>query len=127
MKKEAWIIIVLLVIVTGLLILIYLDYNEKNKLNSEITQLNADKEQLFNEKEQIVLERKGLLDQLDLLKDDVAEIYKTCITQNACKGHYPGIRWYCNNVGDETTPDTASHTCECDSSCELKLTVLRNI
>lgn len=127
MKKEIWIISVLLLVVISLGVMAYLGYNENIRLNSEITRLNLDKEQLFNEKEQVLLEKKNLMDEMGLLKDDVAEIYKTCITQNVCKGHYPGIRWYCNNLGDETILDLASHTCECDSSCELKLTLLKTI
>lgn len=83
--------------------------------------------QIKEENNQLTIQNQNLTSQLDklqkgydLLKDDVAEIYKTCITQNICKGHYPGVRWYCNNVGDEVSDP--SHICVCDSSCSLVAT-----
>jgi len=128
MKKEVWIIIVLAVLAVIFGILAYIGYNETKELDSQVIQLNADKEQLFNDKENALIENKKIRDELQLLNEDVAEIYKSCITQNACKGHFPGIRWYCNDVGDAVSDMTlASHLCECDNVCELKTTVVQTI
>lgn len=128
MKKELWIIIALAVIAIALGAIAYMNYGENQKLNSEITRLNADNEKLNADKAQTLADNKNLRDELQLLNEDVAAIYKTCITQNACKGHYPGIRWYCNNIGDAVQDIAmASHLCECDSACELKTTIVQNI
>jgi len=91
-------------------------YNKNVQLNSEINKLN-------NEKENLNIKINDLQLKYDILKEDVAKIYKTCITNNACRGHYPGVRWDCNNVGDEV--DNPSHICQCDSSCNLNATEIK--
>ncbi|VVB83848.1 Uncharacterised protein [uncultured archaeon] len=106
------VIILISVVIILVLILIYGVYTgfkvkaEIKRLNSQIAQLSEDK--------------NNLQKNYDLLIQDVAQIYKTCIKENACKGHYPGVSWYCNNVGNEV--DNPSHTCVCDSSCNLNAT-----
>lgn len=87
-----------------------------NSLNSEVTQLTTEKEGLNSQ-------LSSLQKNYDLLKQDVAKIYKTCIIENACKGRYPGVTWYCNNVGDEV--NDPSHTCICDASCKLNATEIK--
>lgn len=86
-------------------------------LQSEISQLNIDKNNLVSEK-------NALQEKNDLLIQDVAKIYKTCLRENACKGHYPGVSWYCNNVGDESL-DNPSHICICDTRCDLNATEIK--
>jgi hypothetical protein len=125
MKREGWIITVLVIIAVVLGILAYTQYNETKNLNSIILRLEDEKANLIGEKETLITENKELRDKLQLLEEDVRAIYKTCIDGNACKGHYPGVTWYCNNVGDTTTILDASHTCVCDSSCQLNATEIK--
>jgi hypothetical protein len=70
---------------------------------------------------------KGELDELqknyDLLYQDVQKIYLSCPNEGPCKGHFPQMSWYCNNVGDEIIVyDYASHICVCNNSCEMTAT-----
>ena len=83
------------------------------KVKAELIRLNAENQNLSSELE-------NLQGEYALLIDDVAEIYKTCLTENVCKGRYPGTSWYCNNVGNEV--DDPSHLCVCDASCNLNST-----
>ena len=83
------------------------------KVKAEISRLNEINQNLTSQ-------LNSLQENYGLLVDDVAEIYKTCIKQNVCKGRYPKVRWYCNDVGDEVS--NPSHICFCDSSCELNAT-----
>ena len=100
-------LILVVVILSGILAYgVYTGIKVKEELinlNSQINRLNEEKD---------VLQKK-----YDLMVGDVAEIYKTCMKENVCKGRYPNVSWYCNNVGDET--GNPSHTCICDSSCNL--------
>ena len=91
------------------------------------TELQENLELLLVERDNLVLERDLLKSdlnysnsQIELLTEDVKEIYKSCISDNACKGHYPGVRWSCNNVGDSVSDP--SHICVCDVSCNLNAT-----
>ena len=126
-------------VITGLLILIIMllaifaiiEYNKNLQLNIRNNQLEADRAQISKDKEDVMnqFEQYRIQSQNDHLKynmllEDVAKIYKTCITQNACKGRYPGIRWDCNNVGDEVSTNP-SHICVCDSSCNLNATEIK--
>jgi uncharacterized protein HemX len=95
-----------------------LELNQEKDMNNQLDMENQDLISDFN----LLYEEKNVLQQkYDLLEEDVQNIYKSCITQNGCKGRFPGVRWYCNNVGDETV-ENPSHTCICDSSCNLKTT-----
>jgi len=122
MKPQTKNKILISVIVVLSIILIYGVYTgfkvktELNNLNSQIVQLKDEKESLQNKITE--LESKN-----NLLTQDVAKIYKTCLTENACKGHYPSVSWYCNNVGDEVAD--YSHICVCDSSCNLNATQVK--
>jgi hypothetical protein len=116
MKKGASKLIIILISVIIILVLI-LGYGfytgmrvkaELENLHSQINQLSSDKDVLQNK--------------YNLLEQDVAKIYKTCMNQNACKGRFPNVSWYCNNVGDESSYAMASHVCICDASCNLNLT-----
>lgn len=127
MKKENLIIVVLVILAVALAFVAYREYNETNNLNEKISGLEDERSQLINERESLILENKDTMDKLFLLEQDVAKIYKTCINENACKGRYPGVSWYCNNVGDQAESITASHTCQCDVSCQLNATQIKNI
>jgi len=111
-KKSIWIIIlsILLVLVC---IFAYLEFRRIVELKSLNMQLETDKTNLINDNKDLNLD-------LEMLNAKVAKIYRTCMTNNACKGRYPGISWYCNNVGDAV--DDASHICICDVSCNLNAT-----
>ena len=122
-------VLVLTVLLVGVVIFAGMMYNETTILNSEISRLNSQVSALNNDKSQLIDERESLRSDLTslqsknkMLEEDVAEIYKGCIIDNVCKGHFPGIRWLCNNVGDPADDNTASHTCVCDSKCQLNAT-----
>lgn len=125
MKKESLIIGVLVIVLIGLGILAFVFYNKNIHLGDEKNLLSSEKEQAISEREQCLADKKIALDELQMMQEDVAKIYKGCITDNACKGHYPGVRWNCNNVGDETNVNP-SHICVCDSSCSLNATAIKN-
>ena len=122
MKSKTLIIILISVIVILLAILIYGVYTGFkvksiiNSMQTEINQLNQDKTDLNSQLD-------FLHNKYNLLEQDVAKIYKGCIKENVCKGHYPGVSWYCNNVGDEASD--YSHTCVCDSGCNLNATEIK--
>lgn len=86
----------------------------------ELSDSNSMNNQLNMEKQELISDLKSLQDDYSLLYQDVQEIYKSCINEGACRGRFPGVSWYCNNVGDET--NNPSHICSCDSSCNLKAT-----
>jgi cell division protein FtsB len=126
MKKKGVIILLISVVVILLIILGYGLYsgikakNHVNFLNSEINRLNQENNQLVEEKNNLTSQFDSINKKYGLLVQDVAKIYKTCIDENKCKGHYPGVSWYCNNVGDEV--NDSSHICVCDSGCKLNAT-----
>lgn len=124
MKKEGLIIGALVLLLISVSIFSVLTYNKTVFLNSEINRLEDEKAQALNERDALMAENDNLKDKLLMLQQDVSEIYKGCINDNACKGHFPGVRWNCNNVGDEV--DDPSHVCECDSSCNLIATEIKN-
>jgi hypothetical protein len=134
MDKEKVIIGVLIVLLIGVGIFAVMNMtkvkslqNENAVLVDDKNKLGADNEQLMRDKEAIVDEKNNLMSELDMLKDDVFQLKKSCITENACKGHFPGIRWTCNNVGDAITGDMASHVCVCDDLCNLTATFVKTI
>jgi outer membrane murein-binding lipoprotein Lpp len=118
MKERGKLLVIILVSVIIILccILAYGFYTGI-KVKAEINRLNAENQGLNAQLD-------SLTKSYDLLKDDVAGIYKTCMTENACKGRYPNVRWYCNNVGDEVSDP--SHICVCDSSCNLNATEIQH-
>lgn len=122
MEKRGFIKKILLVAVIVLAILLVIFYNKVSNLSSENQGLRSENDALLTERGQLKDNITSLQLELDRLKADVASIYKTCITNNACKGRYPNVRWNCNNVGDEVSDP--SHTCVCDSSCNLNATAI---
>lgn len=115
-------IIVIVGVLAGVLYTKNLNLTSRNnQLETDRAQLSSEKEQILGEKEQCRTEVQNLNSRLSMLQEDVSKIYKTCINDGVCKGHYPGVRWNCNNVGDETDFNP-SHTCICDSSCNLNAT-----
>jgi len=98
--------------------------NRNNQLEEDRAQLSKDKEGLMVERDQLNSENQVLTSKMKMMEEDVNQIYRSCMTQNACKGRYPGIRWNCNNVGD-TTDVNPSHICVCDSSCNLNATEIK--
>jgi cell division protein FtsL len=133
MKGKKILITVLISIIIILALVIGYGVYSGAKIKAEITSLTNQVTQLNEEKNNLVLERNNLVSDFDILKkkydllyDDVQKIYKTCPTENACKGRFPGVSWYCNNVGDEIDIgkdiNSASHICVCDVSCNFKAT-----
>jgi cell division protein FtsB len=112
------IILISIIILLGI-VLIYGAYTGF-KVKAEINNLNFQISQLVSEKNSLTSDLDALQKKYDLLKDDVFQLKKSCLTENACKGHFPGVRWYCNNIGDEV--NNPSHTCVCDNSCNLNAT-----
>ena len=127
MEKSRLIIIILVVLLIAVGIFLVVNILKINKLNNENNQLRIEKSQVESDRDKYLADNKELRDQMQMLQQDVEKIYKSCITQNACKGHFPGIRWSCNNVGDAVNGDMASHVCVCDSSCNLVATQVKTI
>ncbi|MCX6750873.1 MAG: hypothetical protein NTZ83_05425 [Candidatus Pacearchaeota archaeon] len=128
-RRSILIIILVSIIVILLIILgygVYTGFKVKTmiiSLDNQVAQLSAEKNNLISERDTLHADKDILQQKYDLLYQDVQNIYKSCITQNACKGRFPGVRWYCNNVGDEV--NDPSHICICDSSCNLKTTEIQ--
>jgi len=116
-------IILVSVIILLSLILIYGVYTGF-RVKEELANLNSQITNLIAEKNDVTFQLDSLQKNYDLLKDDVARIYKTCITENVCKGRYPNVSWNCNNVGDEAYTNP-SHVCFCSSSCQLNATEMK--
>jgi cell division protein FtsB len=114
-------IILISVIIILSLILIYGVYTGM-KVKEEFRNLNSQISNLVAEKNSITQELDTLQAKYELLQDDVFEMKKSCLSENACKGRFPGVRWYCNNVGDEVP--NYSHTCVCDNACNLIITAV---
>ena len=119
MKKNVTVIILVSVIVALSAVLVYGVYTGI-RVRTVINSLNSQIEQLSEEKENLTVQLNTLTVKYGLLQDDVFQLKKSCITQNVCWGHFPGVRWYCNNVGDAV--DNPSHICVCDSNCNLNAT-----
>lgn len=92
------------------------------KVKGIINSFQIQVQQLTAERDSLRADISSLQNKYNLLEQDVAKIYKTCIKENACKGHFPSVSWYCNNVGDEADYSIASHVCICDSKCDLNAT-----
>jgi len=121
MKKESVIIGVLVILLIILAVIIFIFYNKNVELGRDNQDLINTNSNLLQEKDNLNNKIAEKDSELSMLQQDVEKIYKSCIAQNACKGHFPGIRWNCNNVGDETNINP-SHVCVCDSSCNLNAT-----
>lgn len=93
---------------------------ERDNFSHEIESLSQEKEELLNEREELRSKIDSLNSELDLIKDDLLRMSKSCMSEGICRGRFPNISWYCNVVGDEVSDP--SHTCFCDSSCNLKIT-----
>lgn len=111
------IIVLLIILIYGL----YTGFKVKGIINSmqtEINQLNGDKDNLTSQ-------LSSLHNQYNLLEQDATKIYKTCPYENACKGRFPNISWYCNNQGDYS-PDisNAPYICVCSVDCQLTKTAV---
>jgi cell division protein FtsL len=119
MKKNVILIILILIIIVLSSVLIYGVYTEF-KVKAVINSLQLENQQLNAEKENLTVQLNALAIKYGMLQDDVFQLKKSCITQNICWGHFPGVRWYCNNVGDAV--NNPSHICVCDSNCNLNAT-----
>jgi len=95
------------------------------RVKAELANLNSQIRNLVDEKNDLTSQLDLLQKNYNLLKDDVFELEKSCLSENACRGHFPNVRWYCNNVGDETNVNP-SHVCICDSACSLNITEIKN-
>jgi len=131
MKKESVITGALILGIIVIAIFAAVEYSKNVKLNIRNNQLEQDRTQISKDKEDVMAQfeqcranTQSLNSKLSLLQEDVAKIYKTCMTQNACRGRYSNVRWNCNNVGDETNTNP-SHICVCDSSCNLNITEIK--
>lgn len=129
MKKRDIIFLVLFLGVITLSIFIAIFYFENNNLKTQNARLEWERAEISREKEVVINDREickeevvSLKADLDLLEEDVSKIYMGCISDNKCKGHYPGIRWYCNVEGDAVSD--ASHICSCDENCKLITTLI---
>lgn len=136
-KRNLLVPILIVVIIILVLVLAYGIYSgiktreDINFLNNELNMLSQENQNLIEKNDRLdtdilnlASQRDALQKNYDLLYQDVQKIYKSCPTENACKGRFPGVSWSCNNVGDDTIDP--SHICICDSSCNLKATPIKN-
>ncbi|MDD5012479.1 MAG: hypothetical protein PHQ66_02445 [Candidatus Nanoarchaeia archaeon] len=119
-KKRSKVTIILISIIAVLVVILIYGVYTGIKVKAAINSLEEQVQQLTSDRNNLSSQLNELLVKYDMLKDDVFELEKSCITNNACKGHFPGIRWNCNNVGDEVSD--YSHICVCDDSCEISIT-----
>jgi len=112
--------IILISIIVILLVILGYGVYTGFKVKYKIADLNFQIDNLVKERTNLTSQLNDLLVKYDMLKDDVFELEKSCINENACRGHFPFIRWNCNNVGDEVVD--YSHVCVCDSECNLSIT-----
>jgi hypothetical protein len=121
MKKRGNKLIIILISVIILLLLI-LGYGVYTgiKVKSEFANLNSQINNLVGEKNAITSELNALQGKYNLLQEDVFQMKKSCLSENACKNRFPNVRWYCNNAGDEVSD--YSHICVCDNQCNLNAT-----
>jgi hypothetical protein len=132
MKKENVIIIILSCLFIIILVLLILSFIQKAKLESENINLLSERGELKGEIGLLRTEKNLATDnfgqcqnekqlintELSMLKDDLLELSKSCITENACKTHFPNIRWICNVNGDAVA--NGDKICYCDTNCNLK-------
>lgn len=126
MEKEKVIIVVLILLAVVISVLAGVLYSKNIKLNADYGALTVEKNIAVEDVEKCRGDLQNMDLKLNMLQEDVNKIYRTCINENACKGHYPGVRWNCNNVGDETNINP-SHICVCDSGCNLNATQVKQI
>jgi outer membrane murein-binding lipoprotein Lpp len=123
--KEKRSVLVMILISIIILLAIILGYGVYTgfKVKAEIISLNNQINQLTIEKQNLKQDYDELKEDYDLLRLDVQKIYQSCINEGPCKGHFPEVSWYCNNVGDEISGSySASHICVCSSACEMNAT-----
>jgi len=118
-SKLTIVLVSIIIILSG--ILIYGVYTGV-QVKKEFANLNSQISNLVAEKNDLTSQLDSLQKNYDLLKDDVFALEKSCISENACKGHFPNVRWYCNNVGDAVSDP--SHICVCDNLCNLNATAI---
>ncbi len=113
MKRGSTTTIILISIIVILLAVLGYGIYSGAKAKAMINQLNAEKENLTSQLNDLIVK-------YGMLEDDVFQLKKSCITQNKCFGHFPGVRWNCNNIGDEV--NDPSHVCVCSDACVLTAT-----
>ena len=116
--------IVLISIIILLLAVLGYGFYTGFRVKAIINSLQTQVQQLTAERDDLRIQIDSLHNQYNLLEQDVAKIYKTCMRENVCKGHFPLVSWYCNNVGDEADYSIASHVCFCDNRCDLNITAI---
>ncbi len=100
----------------------YICYKKNVEIKENLALLIEERDSLILEKELLKSDLNYANQRIGLLVEDVANIYKGCINEEPCKGHYPEVRWYCNVEGDEVSDP--SHVCVCDASCQMSATQL---
>jgi hypothetical protein len=125
MKKRAGNKILIAIIIVLALILGYGIYGGL-KAREIISNLESENAGLASERNSLRAEMDSLQDRYHLLEMDVSKIYKTCPYENACKGRFPMISWYCNSEG-ASSPDTANapYICVCNADCQLNQTAVQ--
>jgi hypothetical protein len=77
------------------------------------------KNQAVDDMEQCQTDKEILLTELIMLNEDISKIKKGCVEDNACKGHFPDVRWICNVNGDAV--NNGDKICVCDANCNLHI------
>lgn len=120
MKKEVIAVIILAILLVLVSIFAFMTYQKTSFLEKENTDLNSQVASLTARNTKLNSDMGKMTDELSMLKDDVFQLKKSCITNNTCKTHFPGIRWKCNISGDAV--DDGDKICVCDENCNLQVT-----
>jgi len=121
-ERKSILVTILVSIIIFLLIILGYGVYAGFQVRAQVANLNNEIVKLTIEKENLNSDLKSLQQDYNLLYEDIQKIYKSCLNEGPCKGHFPGMSWYCNVYGDEV--NDPSHICVCDSSCKMNATEL---
>lgn len=110
-------ILVILLIATG--VFAFLNYQKVAGLEKENADMGTQIVNLTARNEKLNSDIGSMTEEISMLKDDVFQLKKSCITENKCKGHFPGIRFKCNISGDAV--DDGNNICVCDDNCNIQI------
>lgn len=111
-------IIILVIIGTVILIENIQLKKERRNLQDNLEKLMKDRNLAFADVEKCQEDKDKLIIELSMLTDDISNIMTECKKENACKEHYPNIRWICDEEGNAS--DEENKICFCDKNCNLQ-------
>jgi hypothetical protein len=123
-KREIvfWILIIVTILICIFSGIVYSKNVKLKKQNDALESILDNVRELKNEAvsdmEQCQIDKEMLAQELIMLNEDVSKLKRGCIEDNACKGHFPDIRWVCNINGDAV--NDGDRICVCDANCNLQ-------